>query len=114
MSGRIGGRPAPAPGGAEGSSADAGDSGDEAEAPSTSSELAAALAPAEQAADGMADEPVPAGAPEANGDDLKDELPPVEELVQRLRPEVLTTLDELFRAKWIGVKRVRPEDLKPN
>ncbi|HUL54447.1 MAG TPA: hypothetical protein VLT83_13670 [Opitutaceae bacterium] len=43
---------------------------------------------------------------------MPDELPPVEELVQRLRPEVLAALDELFRAKWTGVKRVRPEDLK--
>ena len=60
------------------------------------------------------DEAVLAAASEANGDDAKDELPPVEELVQRLPPEVLTALDELFRAKWIGVKRMRPDDLKPN
>ena len=56
--------------------------------------------------------PAPSGAPEANGNGVPDELPPVEELVQRLRPEVLAALDELFRAKWTGVKRVRPEDLK--
>jgi hypothetical protein len=42
-----------------------------------------------------------------------DELPPVEELAKRLRPEVLAALDELFRAKWTGVKRLRPGDLKP-
>jgi hypothetical protein len=36
----------------------------------------------------------------------------VEELVKRLRPEVLAMMDELFRAKWTGVKRLRPEDLK--
>lgn len=41
------------------------------------------------------------------------ELPPVEDLAKRLRPEVLTALDELFRAKWTGVKRLRPGDLKP-
>jgi hypothetical protein len=41
-----------------------------------------------------------------------DELPPVEELAKRLRPEVLAALDELFRAKWTGVKRLRPGDLK--
>jgi hypothetical protein len=54
---------------------------------------------------------LPAGAPQS-GDDGKDELPPVEELVKRLRPEVLTALDELLRAKWTSVKRLRPEDLK--
>jgi hypothetical protein len=41
-----------------------------------------------------------------------DELPPVEELAKRLRPEVLSALDELFRAKWTRVKRLRPGDLK--
>ena len=41
-----------------------------------------------------------------------DELPPVEDLAKRLRPEVLAALDELFRAKWTGVKRLRPGDLK--
>jgi hypothetical protein len=41
-----------------------------------------------------------------------DELPPVEELALRLRPEVRSALDELFRAKWVGVKRLRPGDLK--
>jgi hypothetical protein len=45
-------------------------------------------------------------------EDAGDELPPVEELVKRLRPEVLATMEELFRAKWSGVKRLRPEDLK--
>jgi len=53
----------------------------------------------------------PAGGP-ASADDLKDELPPVEELVKRLRPEVLEMLDELFRAKWTDVKRVQQSDLK--
>jgi hypothetical protein len=41
-----------------------------------------------------------------------DELPPVEDLAKRLRPEVMAALDELFRAKWTGVKRLRPGDLK--
>jgi hypothetical protein len=43
---------------------------------------------------------------------MKEELPPVEELVKRLRPEVLEMLDELFRAKWTDVKRVQQSDLK--
>lgn len=57
------------------------------------------------------EESLPAGGP-ASADDLKDELPPVEELVKRLRPEVLAALDEFFRARWTGVKRVQQSDLK--
>ncbi len=48
----------------------------------------------------------------ASDDEAKDELPPVEELVKRLRPEVLETLDELFRARWTDVKRVQQGALK--
>ena len=48
----------------------------------------------------------------ASEDAAKDELPPVEELVKRLPPEVLATLDELFRANWTEVKRIRPGALK--
>ncbi len=40
------------------------------------------------------------------------ELPPVTELVGKLRPELLATMEELFRAQWSGVRRLRPEDLK--
>jgi hypothetical protein len=48
----------------------------------------------------------------ASDDEAKDELPPVEELVKCLRPEVLETLDELFRARWTDVKRVQQGALK--
>jgi hypothetical protein len=41
-----------------------------------------------------------------------DPMPSVEELSQRLPPEVRTALDELFRAQWTGVRRLRPEDLR--
>jgi hypothetical protein len=41
-----------------------------------------------------------------------DELPPVEELAQRLPAEVRTVMEELFRAKWTEVRRLRPEDLR--
>jgi len=41
-----------------------------------------------------------------------DELPAIGELTARLRPEVTTLLDELFRARWTTVRRVRPEHLK--
>ena len=40
------------------------------------------------------------------------DLPPVETLVRQLRPELLATMEELFRAQWSGVKRLRPEELK--
>jgi hypothetical protein len=76
------------------------------------SDEAAEAAPVEQPVNGLVDEPLPVGVSDSNGDSMKDELPPVEELVRRLRPEVLTALDELFRAKWTSVKRLRPEDLK--
>jgi len=48
----------------------------------------------------------------ATGEAPPDDLPPVEELVKRLPPEILTTMEELFRAEWTGVRRLRPEDLK--
>jgi len=39
-------------------------------------------------------------------------LPSVEELSQRVSPEVRALLDELFRAQWTEVRRLRPEDLR--
>jgi len=42
----------------------------------------------------------------------EESLPPVEQLARRLPPEAAALLDELFRAKWTGVKRLRPGDLK--
>jgi hypothetical protein len=58
--------------------------------------------------------PIPPGVgsgeqPEAG---VVDQLPSVEELANRLPPEVRTVLDELFRAKWTEVRRLRPEDLQ--
>ncbi len=34
------------------------------------------------------------------------ELPPVEDLVKRLPAAVVTAMDELFRARWTGVRRL--------
>ena len=73
-------------------------------------ELDAAVPPNERAA-----EPEVQPAMDEDGEptgSAADELPPVEDLAKRLRPEVLAALDELFRAKWTGVKRLRPGDLK--
>jgi hypothetical protein len=42
----------------------------------------------------------------------EDQLPPVEELTRRIPPEVVAAMDELFRAQWTGVRRLRPGDLK--
>ena len=39
-------------------------------------------------------------------------LPPLDELVKRLSPEVRETLDDLFRAKFITVRRVPKKALK--
>lgn len=40
------------------------------------------------------------------------ELPSLEGLVQRIPAETLKTMDELFRAKFVSVKRVSSKDLK--
>jgi hypothetical protein len=47
--------------------------------------------------------------PEAAGE---DQLPPVEALTARVPAPVAAALDELFRVKWAGVRRLRPGDLK--
>ncbi len=39
-------------------------------------------------------------------------LPSLEDLVQRLPPDVRATYDDLFRPKYVGVKRVAAEALK--
>lgn len=39
-------------------------------------------------------------------------LPPLDELVQRIPAEVRETLDELFRARFVTVKRVPKKALK--
>jgi hypothetical protein len=52
------------------------------------------------------------GSGEHPGPVAVDPLPSVEELSQRLPPEVRTTLEELFRAQWTAVRRLRPEDLR--
>lgn len=41
----------------------------------------------------------------------KTALPPLEELVQKLPAELRDTLDDLFRAKFVKVIRVRKKDL---
>lgn len=61
-------------------------------------------------------ESAPSPATSASGDDPSDAgavaaLPSVEELASRLPAEARTALEELFRAKWTKVKRLRPEDL---
>jgi len=47
----------------------------------------------------------------AESEDEKGALPPLEELVQRLPAELRDTLDDLFRAKFVKVIRVRKKDL---
>jgi hypothetical protein len=40
---------------------------------------------------------------------IGDKLPPMEELVARVPPRVLGLLDDLFRAKFTGVRKVPAE-----
>ena len=47
----------------------------------------------------------------AASEDEKGALPPLEELVQKLPAELRDTLDDLFRAKFVKVIRVRKADL---
>jgi len=51
-------------------------------------------------------------APRAEPAEEKGGLPPLEELVARIPAEARAALDDLFRAKFVGVRRVRPQDLK--
>ncbi len=57
-------------------------------------------------------EPVVAAAVEAIEETDTKNLPPLDELVKRLSPEVRETLDDLFRAKFIAVRRVPKQVLK--
>ena len=62
-------------------------------------------------------EPPPAGpesavAPPESESGAEDQLPPLEELTRRIPPEVVAALEELFRARWTGVRRLRPGDVK--
>ncbi len=67
---------------------------------------------AEQRTQGYAT-PLPAKGqePAAEPDD-KAPLPPLEDLVNRIPPATLQLMDELFRAKFITVKRVPKAALK--
>lgn len=45
-------------------------------------------------------------------DEAPVRLPPLDELVKRIPPQVRDTLDDLFRAKFTGVRRVPADALK--
>ena len=47
----------------------------------------------------------------AESEEEKSSLPPLEELVQKLPAELRDTLDDLFRARFVKVIRVRKRDL---
>jgi hypothetical protein len=57
-------------------------------------------------------ESVVAAAVEAIEETDTRNLPPLDELLKRLSPEVRETLDDLFRAKFIAVRRVPKKALK--
>ncbi len=81
--------------------------GREADPEATSAAIAAA-------ADDSEPPPLPAdaGGEEQSGEGTLDELPPVEELAQRVPQEARAVLDELFHAQWTEVRRLRPGDLR--
>jgi hypothetical protein len=59
-------------------------------------------------------EPLPKAEPAAEGADDTDpkSLPDLDELVQRIPPEVREVLDDLFRAKFTKVRRIPVRALK--
>lgn len=57
-------------------------------------------------------EPVVAAAVEAVEETETKSLPALDELVKRIPPDVRETLDDLFRAKFITVRRVPKKALK--
>ncbi len=48
----------------------------------------------------------------AESDEKPVRLPPLDELVKRIPPNVRETLDELFRARFTGVRKVPADALK--
>ncbi|PTY05906.1 hypothetical protein DB347_16345 [Opitutaceae bacterium EW11] len=53
--------------------------------------------------------------PKADGADSADDatpLPPMQELIDRIPPQARETLEDLFRAKFIAVRRASPDALK--
>ena len=57
-------------------------------------------------------EPAGAAPVEAAEENGAKPLPPLEELVKRIPAEARELLDDLFRAKFTAVRRVRKSDLK--
>jgi hypothetical protein len=64
------------------------------------------------AGSGGTDEPVFPAETAAVQPEPSDELPPLDDLVRRIPPGVRAALDEMFRARFTGVKRVTEADLK--
>ncbi len=56
--------------------------------------------------------PPPAAAVEPVEETAAKNLPPLDELVKRLPPEVREAVDDLFRAKFVRVVRVPKKALK--
>ena len=57
-------------------------------------------------------EPVMDAPAKTEPEEVVKKLPPLEELVQRIPAETRDLLDELFRARFTTVRRVRKSDLK--
>ena len=74
----------------------------------TATEEAAFLAEARERGEPVVQRP----AAEAEEESDTKALPPLEQLVNRIPAEARELLDELFRAKFTTVRRVRKSDLK--
>lgn len=58
------------------------------------------------------EDPVRARTTRAEADEKPVRLPPLDELVKQIPPKVRETLDELFRARFTGVRKVPVDALK--
>jgi hypothetical protein len=53
-----------------------------------------------------------AGVPEARASEPEGPLPSLDQLIQKLPADTREVLDELFRARFVGVKRIQLSSLK--
>lgn len=67
---------------------------------------------ADARAQGESGEGVPAEGPKAREQNEAKPLPTLDELVARVPADARELLDDLFRARFTSVRRVRPEELK--
>ena len=86
---------------------------EEADAPAGPSEAEEAVMLADRGNGIVSSEAIPAGMGlVAEVEETPAKLPPLDELVQRIPPDVRELMDELFRAKFVRVQRVPKKALQ--